>query len=404
MYDVVVIGGGPAGLFTAICCGDVGRVVVLEKMGRCGRKLLMTGAGKCNLTQTGHIRDFLTCYGDGARFLRHALYSYDNEALLGFFKERGLGFVTRENGKVFPKSMKAEDVLAVLERECDKLGVAIETETSVVAVAKQDDAFEVRTDKGNFVSKRVVVATGGMSYPHTGSTGDGQVWAKELGHKIVPMKPALTPLKVKNYALADLSGQSCENLTFTHWRSGKKVGAYFGDVLFTHSGVSGPGILNPSRHMVSGDVLKLNFIGEDASVDREELMQRFSNGGNTLVKSIVRELTISKRFADNMLVLADIAENEQCAHLRKEQRNALIRLLTEYEMEIKELGGYHVAMATAGGVSTKEINPKTMESRKMNGLYFVGEVTDVDGDTGGYNLQATISMAHVCASAIKDYL
>ena len=403
-YDVIIIGGGPAGLFAAIMCANKKqRIALIEKNKSCGRKLLMAAAGKCNITQAGDIHHFLTCYGANAKFLKHALLSFQNEELLNFFRKRGLEFITTEKGKVFPKSLKSQDVLNILLEECRRRSIEIHYESAVESLVKEEDLFHLQTAKGTFESSVVVVATGGLSYPHTGSTGDGLVWAKTLGHKIVPTKPALTPLKIKNYELSDMSGTSFEELSYTLWRGGKKIGAYQGDFLLTHTGVSGPGIINNSRYMQSGDVIKCNFVGAE-SIDefRSQLTKKLNNGGKTLVKSMVRELNLTKRFADKLLELCGIDENLKCAELNKVTRQKLLTTLTEYEMEVKELGGYHVAMVTTGGVSLKDIKQKNMESKKISNLYFIGEVLDIDGDTGGYNIQAAMSMAYIASKAINE--
>lgn len=402
-FDVIIIGGGPAGLFAAIMCAEKKqRIAILEKNKSCGRKLLMAGAGKCNITQAGDIHHFLTCYGPNAKFLKHALLSFQNEDLLKFFRKRGLEFMTTEKGKVFPKSLKSQDVLNVLLDECRRRKIEIHYETPVESLQKEEETFYLNTPHGTYQSKVVVVATGGLSYPHTGSTGDGLIWAKSLGHKIIPTKPALTPLKIKNYELVDMSGTSFEDLSYTLWRGGKKIGTYQGDFLLTHTGVSGPGIINNSRFMQSGDVIKCNFVGAE-SIDefRSQLTKKLNQGGKTLVKTIVRELNLTKRFADKILELCSIDSELKCAELNKATRQKLLTTLTEYEMEVKELGGYHVAMVTTGGVSLKDIKPKTMESKKVSNLYFVGEVTDIDGDTGGYNIQAAMSMGYIAAQAIN---
>ena len=327
-YDVVVIGGGPAGLFTAIMCANQKqRIAVLEKNKSCGRKLLMAGAGKCNITQAGDIHHFLTCYGANAKFLKHALLSFQNEDLLNFFKKRGLEFMTTEKGKIFPKSLKSQDVLNVLLEECRRRSIEIHYESAVESLVKEEELFHLETVKGSFESPVVVVATGGLSYPHTGSTGDGFVWAKTFGHKIVPTKPALTPLKIKNYELSDMSGTSFEELPYTLWRGGKKIGAYQGDFLLTHTGVSGPGIINNSRYMQSGDVIKCNFVAAE-SIDefRSQLTKKLNSGGKTLVKSVIRELNLTKRFADKLLELCGIDESLKCAELNKATRQKLLTL------------------------------------------------------------------------------
>ena len=199
-----------------------------------------------------------------------------------------------------------------------------------------------------------------------------------------------------------MSGTSFEDLSYTLWRQGKKIGSYQADFLLTHTGLSGPGIINNSRFMQSGDVIKCNFVGA-ASIDefRSDLTKKLNQGGKALVKSVVRELNLTKRFADKILELCEISDDLKCAELTKAPRQNLLKHLTEYEMEVKELGGYHVAMVTTGGVSIKEISPKTMESKKVSQLYFIGEVLDIDCYTGGYNIQAAMSMSYISAQAIN---
>lgn len=401
-YDVIVVGAGPGGLFTALECAKNGqRVAVIEKNNRCGRKLLVSGAGKCNITQAGEMQDFFDCYGKNAKFLKHSLLNFTNEDLLAFFKKRGVTFVTTEKGKVFPESMKAQTILDVLLSTCQHRGVEIFTNQTVTTVQKEKQ-FILQTENERYQCETLVIATGGATYQQLGTTGDGYTFAKQLGHKITPTKPALTPLKIKDYVLVDLSGTSFEDLSYTLWRENKKIGMYKGDTLLTHSGVSGPGIINHSRDMQKGDVLKLNFVNAD-NIDefKSSFTKKLNVDGKMLVKTVVRDLNLTKRFSDKLLELCEIEETLKCAELTKVKRQRLLTTLTEYEMQIKELGAQHVAMVTTGGVSIKELKPKTMESKKVPNLYFVGEVVDVDGDTGGYNIQAAFSMGYVCASDIN---
>lgn len=401
--DVIIIGGGPAGLFSAIECARSGlRVLLLEKNADCGKKLLITGAGQCNLTQAGRVEDFLVRFGQKGKFVKHGLLTFSNQQFIDFLNREGLSTVIVENGKVFPRSMNAQDVLNLLKRLCRDFGVETYNKVGVEGIKKVADGFEVMADGVCYSSKYVIIATGGASYPQTGSTGDGYVFAKDLGHKIVPIKPALAPVKVKEYQLAELSGQSFPDLSYTLWREGKKMGDYRGPVLLTHHGVSGPGIINPSRDMQKGDVLKLNFIGESVDGARSHLMEILSTFPKKLVLTVVAYEGLPKRLVEKLMEQAGCALNVTCGQLPKEGRKALLRLLTEYEMGIKEVGGYALAMATAGGVSLKEVNRATMESRVCPGLYFAGEVLDVDGDTGGYNIQWAVSSGYVAAKAIAD--
>jgi len=400
--DVIIIGGGPAGLFSALQCAEFGlRVLLLEKNSDCGKKLLISGAGQCNLTQAGSVEDFFDCYGQNGRFVRHGLSKFSNRDFTRWLNREGLSTVAVDSGKVFPLSMNAVDVLSLFKRLCRDRGVEIKVNVDVQEVKKVGEAFEVVADNECYMSKYVVIATGGISYPQTGSTGDGYVFAKSLGHKIVPVKPALASVKVKEYAFADLSGQSFD-LSYTLWRDGKKVGDYSGSVLLTHRGLSGPGIINHARDMQKKDVLKLNFIGESVDEARSHLMTVLGVTPKKLVRTVVIEEGLPKRFVEELMEQAGIGADMVSGQLPKEQRKSLLRLLVEYEMEIREVGGYGLAMATAGGVSLKEVNRSTMESRICPGLYFAGEVLDVDGDTGGYNIQWAVSSGYVAAMAIVE--
>jgi len=413
-YDVLIVGGGPAGLFSAISCANFGlSVAILEKNKSFGRKLLIAGAGKCNLTQDKPIGEFVYHYGTSSNFVKPCLYAFSNDKFRKFLHENKLSTVSVENGKVFPQSMKAIDVLNVFENVCCEKNVDMLTQMDVKRIAKIDDFFEIVTKNSTFYSKHVVISTGGASFPQTGSTGDGYTFAKNFGHKIRPTKFALAPLYIKNFELAEFSGLSFENLCFTHWRDKKadnrfsekrgsfsKVGTYEGDVLITHRGISGPGVMDHSRYMVRNDIVKLNFLGSSVEDAQGALRLLLNSGGRKLVRTVVNELNIPKRLVDYFLKIAGVHDELKCAELTKLMRSKLLSLLTEYEMEIKEVGNATNAMVTAGGVSLKEVNPKTMESRKVDGLYFAGEVLDVDGDTGGYNIQVAVSMGYIIGQSI----
>jgi len=400
-YDVLIIGGGPAGLFSAISCANFGlKIAILEKNKSFGRKLLISGAGKCNLTHDKPIGEFVYHYGTSSNFVKPCLYAFSNEDFRKFLYKKKLSTVSVENGKVFPQSMKAIDVLNVFENVCRAKNVDMLTQMDVKRIVKNDAFFEIETENSTFYSKYVVISTGGASYPQTGSTGDGYIFAKNFGHKIRPTKFALAPLYIKNFELAEFSGLSFENLCLTHWREGKKIGNYLGDVLITHRGISGPGVMDNSRYMVKKDVVKINFLDTPVEESRAILIKLFANGGKKWVRTVVNELNIPKRLMDYFLKSADVHDELKCAELTKIMRTKLLSLLTEYEMEIKEVGNATNAMVTAGGVSLKEVNPKTMESRKVDGLYFAGEVLDVDGDTGGYNIQAAVSMGYMVGRSI----
>ena len=405
-FDVVVIGAGPAGLFCAIHAAAPGsRVLVLEKMDEPGKKLLLSGTGQCNITHAGEMRDFLARYGDHGKLIKPALFSFTNKALLAFFEERGLPMQAEENGKVFPKSRQSADVLAVLLAECKTKGVKIHCGEPVTAVTRQNAGFELVTPRATYHSTVLVITTGGSSYPKTGSTGDGVRFAQSLGQPVTDTAPALTPLLIKNFPFAALAGISFEEMPFTVWRGGKKVGEYRGDVLFTHLGVSGPGILDASRHILPEDLLRLSFVG---TTRREEftadISRRVQENRTWNVSTILAGYPVPERLNRKLLKLSDIPEDLKCNHFSAEQRTRLVTNCTEFPMTVTAPGGYAVAMVTRGGVALDGVNLKTMESKNIPNLYFAGEVLDIDGDTGGYNLQAAFSTGFLAAAGIRKRL
>ncbi|MEJ6949993.1 BaiN/RdsA family NAD(P)/FAD-dependent oxidoreductase [Natronospora cellulosivora (SeqCode)] len=410
VVDTIVIGAGPAGLFTAIQASSKNqKIIVLEKNPTAGKKLLITGAGQCNLTQEGKIKEFLDHYGDNYRFLRQALYKFSNENLLLFFKERGIDFVSTEKGKIFPSSYKAKDILNVLLNECKKKGIEIKLSESVKEVKvsekkkNEDHRFYIKSSKEEYKSKYLVIATGGKSYPTTGSSGDGYSFAKSLGHKIIEPQPALAPLYIKDYSFTDLSGISLSNSNISLWRDKSLIKRWTGDILFTHKGISGPGILNYSRYILANDIIKIKLINsENKSNLDQKILKMINSNGKVLFKNLIKDLPLPQRLLEKLLELANISDDTKASQLSKEQRKKLINLLFELTLEVKKLGEYNQAMVTKGGVNLKELNPKTMESRIVNNLFAVGEVLDIDGDTGGYNLQAAFSTGYLAGKSIRE--
>ena len=401
-YGIAIIGAGPAGLFCAIHSAAAGiPVILLEKNPGPGKKLLLSGSGRCNLTHSGEMREFLSHYGGHGKFLKPALLSFTNDDLALFFRSRGLDMVTQEGGKVFPATLKAEDVLDRLVSACRGHGAVIRYGEPVTGVSQDREGFIIITGGKQFRADNLVLATGGMSYPATGSTGDGYRLAASLGQPVTPVAPALTPVSIRDYPFSGLAGISFAGAGISLWRDGRKKGDYTGDILLTHQGLSGPAILDASRDFLPGDELRVSFIGAGSGVEakRAETYLKEADGGR-LVRSALADFPLPDRFVRKVLALADVPPDLTCAHLPVALRNRLVVLLTACPLFIESTGDFRIAMATRGGIALEGVNAKTLESRTVPGLFFCGEVLDIDGDTGGYNLQAAFSTGFLVARSI----
>jgi predicted Rossmann fold flavoprotein len=405
-YDIIVTGAGPAGLFCAIHTAAAGyRVLLLEKNQMPGAKLLLAGSGQCNITHDGNIRDFVSRYGGHGKFVRPALHALTNRDLMAFFESRGLIMVTEDNGKVFPATRKSPDVLAVLLAECRKRGVMIHCGGPVQGITREPDGFTITTGTATYSAAAVVITTGGASYPQCGTTGDGYSLATALGQPVTEIAPALVPLIIRSFPFSGLAGISFERMRFAVWRGNRKLREHTGDVLFTHEGLSGPGILDASRDIRPGDIIRLAFAG---TMRREEfaadLAKRAAENPGWQVSTILAKYPVPERLNRKLLQFCGIPEDLKCAHFSAVQRAALVRNCTEFPLEVAQLGDYSVAMVTRGGVALDGVNPKTLESKYVPGLFFAGEVLDIDGDTGGYNLQAAFSTGYLAAQGVRKRL
>ena len=402
-YDVAVIGAGPAGLFCAIHAAAPGcRVLLLEKNSGPGNKLLLTGSGQCNITHTGEVRNFLTHYGDHGKFLRPAFFGFGSRDLTAFFGERRLAMMTGEDGKVFPETRRSADVLATLLKECRERGVALRCGDPVTGIFRTSNGFEITTSEQLYRSTVLVIATGGASYPKTGSAGDGYRFAASLGQPVTGIAPALTPLLIRKYPFAALAGISFERMRFSVWRVAKKHADHTGDVLFTHLGLSGPGILDASRDILLDDQIRLSFVGPLTRGEfTADLTRRVEENRNWQISTILAAYPIPERLNRKLLVLSGIPEDLRCDHFSAGQRSKLITNCTEFPLTVEAPGGFSVAMVTRGGVALDSVNGKTMESTVQPDLYFAGEVLDIDGDTGGYNLQTAFSTGILAARSIR---
>jgi hypothetical protein len=410
-YDLIIVGAGPSGLFCAInSMQNDKKIVIIERKNSPGHKLLISGFGRCNITHDGDTQDFLDHYGNHGRFLRPALLGFTNRDLISFFKDRGLGMVQERGGKIFPDTMQARDVLDILTLQCQELGVVIKCSQAVTSITRRGDGFFVGCVGGSYHSKLLAIATGGCSYPATGSSGDGYRFAGILGHSISEIGPALTPIFIKEYPFSELAGLSFSDMKISLYRHAK-IKEYRGDILFTHDGLSGPGILDLSRYIRAEDVIKLSFVPEDRREALEEwLVERARRNGGRSLRSVLASLPnfvpagvpLPPRLTKRLLEISGIASDLQTAQLTRKMRNRLIDNLTGLPLVVSDVCGFDLAMCTRGGVETAEVDPKTMQSRLVKGLYLVGDVLDVDGDTGGYNLQAAFSTGMLAARSIKS--
>lgn len=403
-FDIIIIGAGPAGLFTCLSLNTKGKkVLLLEKNSVPGKKLLISGKGQCNITNSEDINNFHNHYGDNFRFLKNALKNYTNDDLIKFLNSNGLETVTREDGKVFPKSLKASDFVNTLVTKCKDNNVIIKYNSNVEAITYKNDNYNVILKDKKYITDYLVITTGGKSYPVTGSTGEGYKFAKMVGHSLIKPKEALTPVIINNYQFKELSGISLNDIKFSIWREGKKIKNYRGDILFTHTGLSGPGIINNSRYIMPNDEISLCLIHYENEDDfRKEFLSELSTNGKMFVTTFLKKYDLPKRLLFKILEQEAISEKLLCSNIKKKQRNAIIKSLLSLRLKVNKLGGYHLAMVTSGGIPLNEINSKTMESKKNKGLYFAGEVIDIDGDTGGYNIQAAISTATLVAKDLNE--
>ena len=401
---VIVIGAGAAGLMAAGQAAAAGAgVTVLEKNEQPGKKLLITGKGRCNITNTEEMPDFIKYIPGNGQFLYSCLAKFNNSDLVEFLNSRGLETKVERGGRVFPVSDKALDVVLALMRFCRDNGVEFEYSADVASIiTDQERVKAVRLkDSREYACEAIILATGGASYPGTGSTGDGYSMAKRLGHTIIPLKPALVPLETAEEWVKELQGLALKNVEVTVYHQDKKVISEFGEMIFTHFGLSGPIILTISRPVVAllekGALVsvKINLKPALATEQLDTRIQRdFAKFTNKQFRNALGEL-LPKSLIPVIVHLSGIPAEKPVHQITKEERAGLVGLLQGLTCTVTGPRPLKEAIITAGGVSVQEINPKTMESKIVRGLYLAGEVVDVDGYTGGFNLQAAFSMGYV---------
>lgn len=412
MSKVVVIGGGAAGMMAAITAARKGlRVTLIEKNEKLGKKLFITGKGRCNITNAGDSEDLFNSIVTNKKFMYSSLNGFSNYDVLGFFDELGLPIKIERGNRVFPESDHSSDVIAALNKELRRQKVDVRLNTAVKDIIIKDNiACGVVTVFGNVEEKidadYVIVATGGNSYQSTGSTGDGYKFARKSGHDVTSILPALVPFTVKEEWEADLQGLSLKNISINVYDGQKELYNDFGEMLFTHFGVSGPVILYASS-FVAGKLKDKNLklvIDLKPALGFEQLDERilrdFDEEKNKSFKNSLDKL-LPKKLIPIVVMLSGIDGNKKVNEITRAERQGLVKLLKEFELTLTGLRGFNEAIITQGGVNVKEINPTTMESKLVKHLLFAGEVLDVDAVTGGFNLQIAWSTGYAAGSHLE---
>ncbi len=397
------MGGGPAGMMAAGVAAEAGaKVYLVEKNKELGRKLRITGKGRCNVTNACDHEELISSVVTNGRFLHSAFRRFSNMDTMQFFEERGVPLKVERGNRVFPESDAAGDIVAALRAWLLEKGVRIVNKKAERIVVRDGKVHGVMLGERGVLADAVVVATGGASYPQTGSTGDGYRFAKETGHTIVLPRPSLVPLVCT--PRLDLAGLSLKNIELSVWQGEKCVYKEFGEMLFTHDGISGPVVLSASAHMKKGEAYTVS-IDLKPALSEEMLDRRLCRDFEKYAKKdFLHALDdlLPKRLIDTVIARTEIPPHKKTGLLTKEERGRVLMQLKRFSLSVAGFRPIAEAIVTAGGVSSEEINPKTMESKKVSGLYFAGEVIDVDAYTGGFNLQIAFSTGYAAGWAIAE--
>ena len=412
---VVVIGGGPAGMMAAITSRENGNdVTIIEKNKQLGKKLLITGKGRCNITSSLDMDEFIKNTPGNGMFLYSAFQKYTNQDIINFLDKQGLQVKEERGNRIFPITDKSLDVLKCFESKIKELDIKINfnEEAKELIINENKEIKAVKTNKREIIADKVILATGGKSYPLTGSTGDGYKMVEELGHKITSIKPSLVPLEIYDKNLCTkLQGLSLKNVSIKliDKQKNKEIYEDFGEMIFTHFGVSGPIILSSSAHLVRYKnieqlmkekkiILKIDFKPalREEKLD-ERILRDFNEFKNKQFKNALDKL-LPQKLIPVIIEKSEINPNKKVNEITKKERANLLKQLKDFEVDVKEFRSIDEAIITSGGISIKEINPKTMESKKIKGLFFAGEIIDVDSYTGGFNLQIAYSTGYVAGS------
>ena len=397
-YDCIIVGGGAAGMMAAITAAGLGKsTLLLEKMNRCGKKISITGKGRCNVTNNCTSDDFFANIPTNPRFLYSAYAGFNSQDCMVFFERLGVPLKTERGNRVFPVSDKAEDIVRALEQGCEDYGVN-RIFSKVTEIITEDGAVKgVKCGSRTYFAPSVLIATGGKSYPGTGSDGDGYRFAEELGHTVTDIKPSLVPIESDDDYCRDMMGLSLKNvvLTLKDTVKNKVVFSEMGEMLFTHFGVSGPLVLSASSHIPQVEsgryifCIDLKPVLDEKKLD-ERILRDFKEIPNRIFANSLSKLLPSKMIP-TVVELSGIDGEKQVNSVTKQERQRLVSLLKAFPVHIRGFRPIAEAIVTSGGVKVSEVSPKTMESKLVKGLYFAGEILDVDGYTGGFNLQIAFS-------------
>ena len=410
MNKVIVVGGGAAGMMAAISAADSGaEVILIEKNEKLGKKVYITGKGRCNITNESDVENLLKNVRSNPKFLYSAFYTFDSYRMMDFLEGEGLKLKTERGNRVFPESDKSSDVIKTLKKALEKRKVKIVLNTKVLNIEIKDGIchgviVQSGDKSGSYKADKVIVATGGCSYQSTGSTGDGYRFAKDADIKVTKCYPSLVPFNIGSDKPKRLQGLSLRNVKVTLSDKGKVLYKELGEMLFTHFGVSGPLVLSASTLASGKDVSQMELsIDLKPALSKEQLDERilrdFSENRNSYFKNSLSRLLPAKMIPV-IVELSEIDEKKQVNNITKEERNRLVNLLKGLTFKVESLRGFNEAIITKGGVSVKEINPGTMEAKKVKGLFFAGEVLDLDAVTGGYNLQIAWSTGYLAGMEI----
>lgn len=395
-----IIGGGPAGMMAAIMASSKNNeIYLIEKNNKLGKKMFITGKGRCNITNAIPIEDFFEYIVSNKNFLYSSLYSFTNENIMELLKEYNLDLKIERGNRVFPKSDKSSDVINTFQKILNKSNVNILLNSKVEDIVYEDNKFLVNINGENHNFDKLILSTGGKSYPTTGSTGDGYIFAEKMGHTVTEIRPSLVPIEIKDNWTKSLQGLSLKNITLKAFKKDKLIHEEFGEMIFTHFGISGPIVLSTSNFLSRYKDLNFYFkIDLKPALDFDTLDKRilrdFEKYNNKQLKNSLNDL-LPQKIIPIIILLSKIDEKTIVNQITKGQRYKLISTIKDLSMDFKNFRPIEEAIITSGGVSTKEINPSTMESKIVPNLFFAGEIIDVDALTGGFNLQIAYSTGHL---------